>query len=133
MRSISASFSSDESSAALFRISRSSCSSDRPCSSALIFKDDTTCSSRLRTITWAMRADMLAAWRLSTVRVVRVDPDLLGRLGGLDLEIDHHRLLVAAHQHAFERLVGARVDLLVRHEGRHEDEVAGIGLGDILQ
>ena len=44
----------------------------------------------------------------------------------------HHGLLPAAHEHAFERLVG-RVDLLVRHVGRDEDEVARARLGDILE
>lgn len=33
----------------------------------------------------------------------------------------------------FQRLVGARVDLLMRHIGWDVDEVAWIGLGDVLQ
>src|SRR5262249_13453128 len=44
-------------------------------------------------------------------------------------EVDDDGLVVAAHQYAFERLVRARVDLLVRHVGRHEDEVTRAGLG----
>ena len=44
----------------------------------------------------------------------------------------HHGLVVAAYQHALQRLVGAGVDLLMRHVGRHEDEVAGAGLGHEL-
>src|SRR5581483_8787984 len=37
--------------------------------------------------------------------VDRIDPaHRLGLLDRVDLEIDHHRLVVAAHQHAFERL-----------------------------
>ena len=61
----------------------------------------------------------------------RVDPGhVLGLLDRLDIEIDDDGLVVAADNDAFERLVGGGVDLLVRHEGRHEDEVAGAGLGD---
>jgi hypothetical protein len=38
--------------------------------------------------------------------VDRIDPiDALGLLHRLDIEIDHHRLVVAAHQYAFQRLV----------------------------
>ena len=43
----------------------------------------------------------------------------------LDIEIDHHRLTIAADEHAFERLLAAGIDLLVRHIGRDVDEVAG--------
>ena len=42
-----------------------------------------------------------------------------------DVEIDHHGLLIAAYQNAFQRLIIAGIDLLVRHVGRHEDEIAG--------
>src|SRR5262245_3734186 len=60
----------------------------------------------------------------------RVDPwHLLRLLDRLDVEVDHHGLIVAAHQHAFERLVRAGIDLLMRHIRRYEDEVAGAGLG----
>src|SRR5262245_45873330 len=66
--------------------------------------------------------------------VDRIDPrHLLGLLHRLDVEVDDDRLVVAAHQHAFERLVRAGVDLLVRHERRHVDEVAGPGLGHELE
>src|SRR5258706_10435078 len=41
-----------------------------------------------------------------------------------DIEIDHHRLLAAPQENALQRLVGAGVHLLVRHERRHPDEVA---------
>src|SRR5262249_6252707 len=62
--------------------------------------------------------------------VDRVDPrNVLSLLGRLDVEVDDDGLVVAAHQHAFERLVRARVDLLVRYVGRHEDEVTRAGLG----
>src|SRR6185312_11197629 len=40
---------------------------------------------------------------------------------------------VRAHEHAFERLVGAGIDLLMRHVRRHIDEIAGAGLGDEFQ
>ena len=67
----------------------------------------------------------------SGVLVDRVDPgDILRLLDRLDVEIDDHRLVVAAHHDALERLVAGGVDLLVRDVGRHEDEVAGAGLGD---
>ena len=53
--------------------------------------------------------------------VDRVDPgDVFRLLDRFDVEIDHDRLVVAAHQHAFERLVLARVDLLMRHVRRHD-------------
>ena len=48
----------------------------------------------------------------------------------LDLQIHDDRLLAAAHHHAFARLIRPRVDLLMRHERRHEDEIAGAGLVD---
>src|SRR5476651_2626691 len=48
----------------------------------------------------------------------------------LDIEIDGDRFAIGAHQHAFQRLVRAGVDLLVRHIGRDVDEVAGPRLGD---
>ncbi len=53
-----------------------------------------------------------------------------GPLDRLDVEIDDDRLLRRAHEDAFERLVAAGVDFLMRHEGRHVDEVAGTGFGD---
>src|SRR5216684_3477598 len=65
--------------------------------------------------------------------VDRVHPlHRLRLLDSLDIQVDHHRFLAAAHQHAFQRLVG-RVDLLVRHEGGHEDEVARPRLGQVLE
>ncbi len=64
----------------------------------------------------------------------RVDPRHFGRLlDRLDVEVDHDRLVVAAHQHAFEDLVLTRIDLLVRHVRRHVDEIAGAGLGGELE
>src|SRR6476660_6180554 len=64
----------------------------------------------------------------------RIDPEHgLGLLDRLDVEIDRDRLAVTAHQHAFQHLVAAGVDLLMRHVRRHEDEIAGVGLGGELQ
>src|SRR5665213_2844801 len=57
----------------------------------------------------------------------------LGLLDCGDVEVHHHRLLAAAQQHAFEHLVFARVDLLVRHEGRDPDEIPGPRLGGELE
>ena len=53
------------------------------------------------------------------VLVDRIDPeDRFGLLHRLDVQVHHDGLVVAAHQDAFQRLVGAGVDLLVRHIGR---------------
>ena len=66
--------------------------------------------------------------------VHRIDPQHGLRLfHRLDVEIDRHRLAVAAHQHAFQDLVAAGVDFLMRHVGRNEDEIAGAGLRGELQ
>src|SRR6185436_13760688 len=46
-----------------------------------------------------------------------------------DLEIHNDRILSAAHQHTFERVIRACVDLLVRHIRRHVDEIARLGFG----
>ena len=60
----------------------------------------------------------------------RIDPsDGLGLLDRLDVEIDGNRLAIAAHQHTFEHVVGAGIDLLMRHIGRDIDEIARAGLG----
>ena len=68
------------------------------------------------------------------VAVDRVDPQHgLRLLHRRDVEIDGDGLAVAAHQHAFQHLVGAGIDLLMRHIGRDEDEIAGVGLGGELQ
>ena len=50
-----------------------------------------------------------------------------------NVEIHHHRLLAAAAEHAGQRLGVGGIDLLVRHEGRHVDEIAGPGFGDELE
>ncbi len=56
-----------------------------------------------------------------------------GFLDRLDVEVHRHGLAVAAAQHALERLGRAGVDFLVRHIGRHVDEVARSGLGRELE
>src|SRR5271170_890000 len=64
----------------------------------------------------------------------RIDPQYgLGLLDRLDVEIDRYRLAVAAHQHAFQNLVRAGVDLLMRHVRRDKDEIARICFGRELQ
>ena len=63
-----------------------------------------------------------------------VDPsNFFRRLDCRDVEIDHDRFLSAAHQHTFERLIGARVDLLMRNERRNVYEVAGPGFSRELE
>src|SRR3984957_6198444 len=65
---------------------------------------------------------------LRRIAVHGIDPQhRLRLLHRLDVEIDRDRLAVAAHQHAFQDLVAAGVDLLMRHVGRNEDEIAGTG------
>src|SRR5437867_11284572 len=49
------------------------------------------------------------------------------------VEIDHHRLLAAAHEDARQRLVVAGVDLLVWNVWRHVDKIARARLGDELE
>src|SRR3984885_8023913 len=60
-----------------------------------------------------------------------VDPLDRFRIGfdARQVEIDYDRLLAAAHQHARQRRLVAGVDLLVRDEGRHVDEIARGGFG----
>ena len=63
--------------------------------------------------------------------VDRVDPvNRFRLLHRFDVEIDDDGFLVAAHEDAFERLVGAGVDLLMRHVRRDEDEIARPCLGE---
>ncbi|GJE46202.1 hypothetical protein AEGHOMDF_5402 [Methylobacterium soli] len=60
--------------------------------------------------------------------------DGLGPLHRLDIgQVDDDRLVVRAHQHAMQGLVRRGIDLLMRHEGGHEDEVAGARLGDVFE
>jgi hypothetical protein len=48
----------------------------------------------------------------------RIDPiHLFHPLRRFDIEVDDYRLIVAAHQHAFERCVAGTIDLLMRHVG----------------
>jgi hypothetical protein len=64
-----------------------------------------------------------------------VDPvNLLRLLNRVHIgDVHHDGFVVAAHQHAFEGLVGTGVDLLMGDKGRHIDEVSGSGLSDELQ
>src|SRR5205814_2338747 len=70
----------------------------------------------------------------SSLAVDRVQPAHLFRLfDRLDVEVDDDCLVITAHQHAFQRLIARSVDLLMRHIGRHENEIARSGLGDIFE
>jgi hypothetical protein len=74
------------------------------------------------------------AARVSSRSVNGIDPaDLLGRLGGVEVQVHDDGVRVAPHQQAPERLGRARVHLLVRDVGRHVDEVARSGLGRELE
>src|SRR5579872_7306098 len=50
-----------------------------------------------------------------------------GWFRGFHLEIYYYRILAAADYYRFAWLVLLRVDLLVRHVGRHVDEIARAG------
>jgi hypothetical protein len=54
-------------------------------------------------------------------------------LRALDIQVDDNRFLAAADHHGFHRLIRTRVHLLMRHEGRHVDEISGSGFLDELQ
>src|SRR5262245_9985031 len=95
---------------------------------------------RIRRLTECELAPMLdeasgSASRHGSRRLVdRIYPgDTFWPFDRLDGQIDHHRLLIAADQYAFQRLVGARVDLQMRDPWRDEDEVARASLRDIFQ
>jgi hypothetical protein len=61
-------------------------------------------------------------------------PDILRLLYGLDIwQIHSDRLAITPHQHTFQLLVLARVDLLMRHPRRHVDEIARAGLSHKLK
>src|ERR1051325_1993727 len=81
-----------------------------------------------------LTSSSLAGPRCSSMAVDWVYPaNLFWFFDRLDLEVDDDRLVVAAHQHAFEGFIARGVDLLVRHIGRHEDEVARPSLGDVFE
>src|SRR5471032_790633 len=64
----------------------------------------------------------------------RLNPEhFLGLLHCIDVQIHHHRLVVAAHEYAFQRFVGERVDFLMRHVRRHEDEITRSGFSGKFQ
>src|SRR5579863_3317583 len=56
-----------------------------------------------------------------------------GGLGALDIETDDNRLLTASHDYTLARLLSEGIDLLVRHIGRHVDEVSGAGFSAELK
>jgi hypothetical protein len=63
-----------------------------------------------------------------------VDPsDLFRRLDGSYVEVHHDRFLSAPHDHALEGLIGAGVDLLMRHVRRYIDKVTGTGFSGELE
>ena len=66
--------------------------------------------------------------------MIRITPlDHFWLLNGNYVQVDYDGFLTAANQHAYQWLGGAGVDLLMRHEGRHKNKIAGPRLGDILQ
>jgi hypothetical protein len=60
-------------------------------------------------------------------------PDFFGRLDGLDFEVHNDWVLPASDHHTLERLVWACVNLLVRNEWRHVNEIAWTGFGGELE
>ena len=57
----------------------------------------------------------------------------LGGLGWRNFQINHHRFLVATHDHTAQRFLATGVDLLVWHKGWHINKIAGAGVGNILK
>ena len=49
-----------------------------------------------------------------------------------DIDVDDDRFLIAAHDHAQERLVSIGIDLLVWHKGRNVNKIARTSLGNEL-
>ena len=55
----------------------------------------------------------------------RIDPKhALGLFDRFDCEVNGHGFVIAAHQHAFQRLLGAGINLLVGHVRRHYSDLA---------
>ena len=48
-------------------------------------------------------------------------------------QIDRHSLAITSHKHTLQLLIIACIDLLMRHIGRHEDEIAGTRFGCKLE
>ncbi len=72
--------------------------------------------------------------RILGVRMDLVYPvNLLQRLGRRDIEINHDRLLVIAHDDTAKWFVLARIDLLMGNERWHVDEVARPSFGNELE
>lgn len=79
---------------------------------------------------FAIRVNLIGSISLMCI----VDPShLFRRLDCRNVEVDDDGFLAASHENAFERLVGAGVDLLVRNVRRNVDEVAGSGFGGELE
>ena len=50
----------------------------------------------------------------------RINPkETLRIFNDRDIQVDYHRILITTHQNAIERLVGERVNFLVRDIGRY--------------
>ena len=56
-----------------------------------------------------------------------------GRLWAFHVQIDHNRVLAAAHYDGFARFVGFGIDLLMWHLGRNVDEIARSSFASELQ
>src|SRR5512144_3147348 len=63
--------------------------------------------------------------------VQRVVPkNFFRRFDRRNVEIDHHGLLIATHDHTGQWFVGIGVDLLMGHERRYENKIARTRLGE---
>lgn len=51
---------------------------------------------------------------------------LLESLGGVDVQINDHGFVAAAHQDAFEWSIAESIDLLVGNEGRYKNKITGL-------
>ena len=64
----------------------------------------------------------------------KIDPkNFLRRLHRRDSQVYDDGFLIAAHDHAGQRLAGTGVDFLMRDERRHEDKIPRTGLREKLQ
>ncbi len=60
--------------------------------------------------------------------MVGSDPNSLGILDGLDVQVDDDRFLTAPNKDSRQFLIRTRVDLLMRHIWWHVDEVTCLRL-----
>jgi len=66
--------------------------------------------------------------------VDRVDPvDGFRFFNRVDIEVDDHRFVIAAHQHALKRSFRVGINFLVRDIRRNKDEVAGFSFSRELK